>query len=110
MISCSGEDELQREPTLVETYMADGEAIARGEAIFAGTCSGFCHSRTETDTDALFLFDCEWKHGGSDQDIYEVTTNGVPDTRMVAYGNNFPEADDLWKVIAFLRVNQEDCG
>jgi hypothetical protein len=30
---------------------------------------------------------------------------------MVGFGSNFPEGeDDLWKLIAYLRVNQQACG
>ena len=37
-------------------------------------------------------------------------TNGVLGTRMVGFGSNFPEGDnDLWKVIAYIRSNQQAC-
>jgi hypothetical protein len=30
---------------------------------------------------------------------------------MVGFGSNFPEGeDDLWKIIAYLRVNQQPCS
>jgi len=95
------------QPTIVETFMADPAAVARGRSLFVGTCSGYCHKLGNEATDALFLFDSEWKHGGSDQEIFDTVTNGVPNTRMIGFGSNFPEGDDdLWKIIAFLRVNQ----
>ena len=110
--ACSeqGGTEQSQEQTIVRGFMADPEAVARGEALFVGTCAGYCHSMTPEETDALFLFDCEWKHGGSDEDIFATVTDGVPNTRMVGFGDNFPEgADDLWKIIAFLRTNQQTC-
>lgn len=113
MVACSeGEDnEAATELTVVEGFMADAAAVARGEALFEGSCAGFCHTREATDSDALLLFDCDWKHGGTDQEIFDIVTVGVPDTRMVGFGSNFPEGDDdLWKIIAFLRSNQHACN
>ena len=46
------------EPTVVQGFMADPTALERGEALFVGTCAGYCHGTTRGDTDALFLFDC----------------------------------------------------
>ncbi|PCH63022.1 MAG: hypothetical protein COC19_01840 [SAR86 cluster bacterium] len=109
LVACSESE--PPEPTVVEAFMNDAEALARGEALFVGTCSGYCHTLERSDTDALFLFDCQWKHGGSDEDIFNTVTDGVPSTRMVGFGDNFPQgADDLWKIIAFLRMNQEPCA
>ena len=110
-LNACGDNSPPAEPTLVETFMADPEAVARGEALFIGTCAGYCHKTTPEETDAVFLFDCQWKHGGSDQEIFDVVTIGVPSTRMVGFGSNFPEGeDDLWKIIAYLRSNQQPCG
>ncbi|MDP6414777.1 MAG: c-type cytochrome [Gammaproteobacteria bacterium] len=99
------------ELTVVEAFMQDAEAVNRGQALFIGTCAGYCHKTTPEETDAVFLFDCQWIHGGSDQEIFDTVTNGVPNTRMVGFGSNFPEGeDDLWKIIAYLRINQQDCS
>ena len=96
------------EPSIVESFMADPVAVARGRALFIGSCSGYCHKLTPEPGDALFLFDAQWKHGGSDQEIFDTVTNGVPDTRMIGFGTAFAEGDDdLWKIIAYLRVNQQ---
>jgi len=112
VVACSEvETEESQPPSRVETFMADASAVARGEALFAGTCAGFCHATEPSETDALFLFDCEWKHGELDQEIFDIVTVGVPNTRMVGFGSNFPEGDDdLWKIIAYLRVNQQACS
>lgn len=82
----------------------DPAVIARGEALFKGACGAYCHKMTPGNTDALFLFDCEWKHGASDEDIFKVISGGVPGTRMVAFGGAFPEGDkDTHAIIAYLR-------
>ena len=107
----SGGESATTEPTVVEAFMADPVAVNRGRALFIGTCAGYCHTLTAEDTDALFLFDCQWKNGSSDQDIFDTVTIGVPNTRMVGFGSNFPEGDDdLWKIIAYLRINQQPCA
>lgn len=83
---------------------ADPAVIARGEALFTGTCGAYCHKMTPTESDALFLFDCDWKHGSTDEDIFKVINEGVAETRMVAFGGAFPEGDkDTRAVIAYLR-------
>ncbi len=97
--------------TIVEGFMAESAALARGQAIFEGSCASFCHAmEPEEGLDAAFLFDCKWRHGSSDQEIFDVVTNGITGTRMVGFGSNFPEGDDdLWKVIAYLRSKQQAC-
>ncbi|GJM13918.1 MAG: hypothetical protein DHS20C12_23210 [Pseudohongiella sp.] len=96
---------------VVQDFMADPAALARGQAIFEGSCASFCHTMEPVEeVDASFLFDCQWNHGSLDQDIFDTVTNGVIGTRMVGFGSNFPEGDDdLWKVIAYLRSNQQAC-
>jgi len=92
----------QAEPQPAERFANDPEAIARGEAIFRGVCGAYCHALVPDNRDALYLFDCDWKHGASDAEIFAVISAGVPGTRMVGFGESLSE-EDLWKVIAFLR-------
>ena len=97
--------------SLADSYMADPEAVKRGRLLFVGTCAGYCHKLAPERIDALYLFDCEWKHGSSDQAIFDIVTTGVPNTRMVGFGTNFPEGEnDLWKIIAFIRTNSPQCA
>lgn len=77
--------------------------IARGKAIFAGTCGAYCHKMTNAQSDAPFLFDCDWLHGGSDQEIFHTISHGVAGTRMVAFGEAIPN-DDIWRIIAYLKT------
>jgi mono/diheme cytochrome c family protein len=113
LIACSEQSVVPElaDTAVVQAFMADAAAVARGQAIFEGSCASFCHAVELTAAlEASFLFDCQWNHGSSDQDIFNTITSGVADTRMVGFGSNFPEGDDdLWKVIAYLRSNQQAC-
>lgn len=113
LIACSEQpvDPELADTAEVQAFMADATAVARGQAIFEGSCASFCHANElEAQLDASFLFDCQWNYGSSDQDIFNTITTGIPFTRMVGFGSNFPEGDDdLWKVIAYLRSNQQAC-
>ena len=107
-VSC---DPGMEKPSKADGYLADAAAVQRGRSIFAGTCAAYCHKLTPGAGDALYLFDCEWKHGGRDQEIFNTISNGVPNTRMIAFGTNFPEGEeDLWKLIAFLKSNRAECS
>jgi len=53
----------------------------------------------------VFLFDCEWKHGDRDEDIFRVIHDGVAETRMPSFGDKMPDGDeDIWKLVAYLRT------
>ncbi len=83
-------------------YRDDPEALARGESLFKGACGAYCHALKPDNRDALYLFDCEWKNGSSDAEIFEVIGAGVPGTRMPPFGGAISE-EDRWKLVAFLR-------
>jgi mono/diheme cytochrome c family protein len=107
-----GEQQEQAPPELtrVQLLQADEKELMRGQALFQGSCATFCHDLDyNPDNDASFLFDCEWKHGSSDEQIVRVIREGVPGTRMVAYGDNFPEEDDPWRIVAWLRDQSPNC-
>jgi len=110
MIACSEEESGTIELTYVQAFMQDPTALARGEALFQGSCAGYCHTLTPEESEASFLFDCEWDYGSGDDEIFAIMSDGIPDTRMVGFGDNFPGGDeDKWKIIAFLRTNQQTC-
>lgn len=82
--------------------------IARGKALFTGTCGAYCHrpstaGAAEANSDAPSLFDCEWRHGGSDKEIFQTISHGVEGTRMVAFGGAIPD-DDIRRIIAYLHA------
>jgi len=86
-------------------FARDPASIERGRLIFVGTCGAYCHALTPERRDAPDLFDCEWKHGGSDTELFRTISQGVPGTRMPAFAGALPEGDsDLWRLIAYLRA------
>ena len=125
LVSC-GESETTLEPQsqsppplstpefIVAGYMNDPAALRRGQDLFLGSCVSFCHNLVEEEpdqADALFLFDCQWTHAQDNAEIFRIIKEGVPDTRMVGFGENFPEGDnDVWKIIAYIRQSQDNCG
>ena len=81
--------------------------IARGKALFTGTCGAYCHrpsaaGGSEAASDAPSLFDCDWLHGGSDAQVFRTISRGVDGTRMVAFGGAIPD-DDIWRIVAYLK-------
>ena len=84
--------------------------MKRGKGLFIGTCGAYCHSLHDgARGDVPDLFDCAWKNGASDDEIFATISNGVPGTRMVGFKNALPDGDaDIWKLVAFLRV-ESDC-
>jgi mono/diheme cytochrome c family protein len=111
LVTMSGCGDVSLNESIADSYLDDQAAIQRGRLIFAGTCAGYCHKVSAERSDAPYLFDCEWVHGGTDEEIYTTISQGVAGTRMVAFGENFPEgADDLWKIIAYLKTNRQSCG
>jgi mono/diheme cytochrome c family protein len=83
-------------------YADDPDALARGEGLFKGACGAYCHGLKPDNRDAVFLFDCSWKNGASDAEIFGVISNGVGGTQMPAWGGALSE-EDRWKLVAFLR-------
>jgi mono/diheme cytochrome c family protein len=77
--------------------------MTRGAGLFRAVCTGYCHTTQATaNRDAPNLFDCDWTHGSSDQQIFDVIAAGVPDTQMQGFGERLPH-EDLWKLVAFIR-------
>ena len=57
--------------------------MTRASQLFRAVCTGYCHSTQQAAArEAPNLFDCEWTHGSSDQEIFDVIAAGVPDTQM----------------------------
>lgn len=85
-------------------FAGNAEAIAFGKSIFEATCTGYCHTTVNANRVGRCpnLFDCEWKRGGADGQIYTSINNGVPNTEMVGFKGRLPD-EMIWKITAYLR-------
>ena len=84
-----------------DAFRASPDDLARGKALFIGTCASYCHTTTQDGRDAPFLFDNQWLHGGTDQEIFASIAQGVPGTTMIGFKGKLPEGDDdIWRIVA----------
>lgn len=121
LLSCSPEQGVQSLPS-------GNKDLERGAALYVGTCAQYCHGAgpqlelgndrlalTTSDStmvpsfiramDAPNLFDCAWQEAKSNSEIEEILISGIQGTRMVGFGENFPEGKrDHARLIAYLRV------
>lgn len=79
----------------------DPSALAEGQALFRGLCSG-CHGGAGRGGKGPDLTDNRWIHGGTDKDIAGVIRNGVPKTTMKKMGESLKEPQ-IDKVVAYIR-------
>ena len=82
-------------------YRSDPAALAEGQALFRGLCSG-CHGGAGRGGKGPDLTDNRWIHGSTDQDIARVIQNGVPKTTMKKLGDAL-KPDQIRKLIAYIR-------
>jgi len=110
LYACGAEEEPAADDlTPADVYLNDPVALERGRAIYEGSCANFCHE-VETDNDAVDLFDCEWRHGHTAEDLFEIIARGIADTRMVGFGENFPQGEeDTWRLVAYMLANESGC-
>jgi mono/diheme cytochrome c family protein len=95
---------VQAESPSQNPFAGNAQAIAEGKKNFEGICAGYCHA-TESSSrpgQCPSLFDCEWKSGSSDADIFRITSDGVPKTQMIGFKGRLPD-EMLWKIIAYVR-------
>ncbi len=85
-------------------FAGDAEAIPVGKLIYEATCAGYCHATEGATRQGRCpnLFDCEWKYGNSDSEIFHTLSVGVPKTEMVGFKGKLPD-EMLWKVITYIR-------
>jgi hypothetical protein len=100
---CSGVVE-QRQLSPADAYLEQPADLKRGRLLFRGTCGGYCHPISPGNRDSPYLFDCDWKNGGSDGEMFVSISAGVAGSRMPSYGGRMPERDlDIWRLIAYIR-------
>jgi mono/diheme cytochrome c family protein len=85
-------------------FTGDAAAVAFGKTLYEATCTGYCHTTATAKRVGRCpnLFDCEWKHGNTDGEIYHTLNEGVPNTEMVGFKGRLPD-EILWKITAYIR-------
>jgi mono/diheme cytochrome c family protein len=103
LVESSARADTPVDTSLQNPFAGNAEAVATGKVIFEATCTGYCHATAGSTRAGRCpnLFDCEWKHGGSDGEIFHSVTEGVPKTEMVGFKGKLPD-EILWKIIAYL--------
>ena len=92
-------------------HLQDQDALSRAGQLFRAVCTGYCHTtQPGADRVAPDLFDCDWKHGDGDREIFGVIAGGVPDTQMQGFGEGKVADEDLWKIVAYLRTQSRCTG
>jgi putative heme-binding domain-containing protein len=79
----------------------DQAALAEGQALFRGICSG-CHGGAGRGGKGPDLTDQRWIHGSTDADIERVIKNGVPGTTMKKLGESLKD-HQIRSCIAYIR-------
>lgn len=85
-------------------FAGDPAAIEEGEALFQAVCTGYCHVTSGSSREAKCpdLFDCEWKNGSSDKEMFQIVLNGVPNTEMAPFKGQLPD-EMLWQILAYVK-------
>jgi putative heme-binding domain-containing protein len=79
----------------------DPAALAEGQALFRGLCSG-CHGGAGRGGKGPDLTDQRWIHGGTDADIAGVIEKGVSKTTMKKLGDSL-KPEQIQKLVAYIR-------
>ena len=105
LLSACSKIEPEAPKSLLDAHMLDPMAVERGARIYSGTCAQFYHDAEPRVWEEMNLFDCQWRFANTADKVFQITASGIPGTRNVGYGNNFPDGkQDLWKLIAFIKT------
>jgi putative heme-binding domain-containing protein len=100
-VLAAGAGPARRQGEPAKPTAADPAAMAEGQALFRGLCSG-CHGGAGRGGKGPDLTDNRWLHGGTDADIARTIKNGVPGTTMKKLGDAL-KPDQVRHVIAYMR-------
>lgn len=96
-----GADSLPEQPVKAPLTPEQQAALAEGQALFRGLCSG-CHGGAGRGGKGPDLTDLRWIHGDKDADIARVIREGVPKTTMKKLGESLKE-EQIGKVVLYIR-------
>ena len=88
-------------PELMAQYIGNEEHIGNGAQTFASYCL-MCHGDKGQGLIGPNLTDNYWIHGPSDEDLFGVITNGVPEKGMTPWGSILSNVQRA-ELIAFIR-------
>jgi len=75
------------------------------ETLWAKNCVT-CHHTSGKGASAKSLLDDEWKHGGSDRELFNTIKDGLPDDGMDPYGQTLTDPQ-IWGLVVYLRELRE---
>jgi len=75
------------------------EGIAQGAALFQTHCS-YCHGARGEGGRGADLTNGQYRHGGSDANLFTSVRNGIPGTEMPAVRAT---DEEVWKMVAFVK-------
>jgi putative heme-binding domain-containing protein len=90
----------EESPPKSNPLAGDKKAIEQGRVMFRGRCA-VCHGIDAKGYRGTDLTSGEWMHGGTDSDLFQTISRGVPGTEMPG-GANLSD-DEVWMLIAYLR-------
>ncbi|HLW22836.1 MAG TPA: c-type cytochrome [Steroidobacteraceae bacterium] len=101
---------------------SQSDIVAQGESLFRSySCSG-CHGGTGGGGMCPAVTNDTWVYGGDDDTLFRLVTLGTADLQKAGYtrtgrenvvgpmppmGTIIKNADDLWKIIAFIRAHYD---
>src|SRR5450631_1121305 len=98
----AGKDDTEKPKS--EPTPAEVAALAEGQSLFRGLCSG-CHGGAGRGGKGPDLTRKKFSHGSTDADIINTIRNGVPKTTMKKLGDSLKD-DQIAKLLLFIRSLQ----
>lgn len=95
----------QQQP--IENPHTSADDVAAGARIFRSHCA-VCHGLDGTGGRGAALNRGEFRHGGTDEDLYNIIVDGIPGTEMPG---TFFHGTQVWQVVAYVRsLNERPSG
>jgi mono/diheme cytochrome c family protein len=102
---CAGGWAAEREGGELKVPAQDAAAVQAGKERFSERCA-FCHGGGGRGAKGPCLTCDRFRHGGSDESLYNSIASGVPQTQMGAFGTSLSR-EEILNIIAFLRAETQ---